>query len=106
MKSKSFTVPSKMIKYHCPYCSTYLEVKRTIKNKEMLCVICKEPLIQVSIVKPTQLLALILSAAFIAPLIMMTVVFTNGQNKKNNQKISSQVLIYTHFLEYKQLSHR
>ena len=52
----------------------------------MVCAQCADPLVKRQVIKPTQILALIAAAAFIAPLITMIFVLIERETKPTRQQ--------------------
>ncbi len=70
-----------MAQYHCPYCSSRYQIHKKRSDGVMVCGQCGDPLIKTSLIRPTQIVALLVVSAFIAPLIMMLWAFIQGLNK-------------------------
>ncbi len=64
-----------MAKYHCPYCSPRYQIHEKRIDGVMVCGQCGDPLVRNYWLRPTQLVALCVAAAFISPLIMMLFAF-------------------------------
>lgn len=74
-----------MPKYYCPYCSPRYQISIECSDCKLTCGKCGDPLVRVSVIKSTQIFALISASAFIAPLIITTLVFI--QDLKRPQSI-------------------
>ena len=81
-----------MARYHCPYCSPRYQIHKKRSDGMMICGQCGDPLIKISVIKPTQIFALIAVSAFIAPLLITVFAFVQDLNqpqiKRNIQAIS------------------
>ena len=72
-----------MKRYYCPYCSSRYQYHRTRKDGVLICGQCGDPLIKKNRVNSKQILGIILSLAFLAPLLIMTIsLFENNINKE------------------------
>ncbi len=82
-----------MVNYYCPYCSSKLQFQKRRLDGVRVCGLCGDPLIKDSLIKPTQLLALIVAFAFITPLFLMFLVFIrdfNTNSTKEPRQISNE----------------
>ena len=71
----------RMARYHCPYCSPRYQIHKERSDGVMICGHCGDPLVKVAPIKPTQIVALIATSAFIAPLLIMVFAFIQDLNK-------------------------
>ncbi len=72
-----------MARYYCPYCPSSNQIHKKRFDGVMVCALCGDPLVQLPLIKPTQILALIVALAFVAPLIGMISSFIQDSNKSS-----------------------
>ncbi len=77
-----------MAKYYCPYCSRENQVYYINKDGKMFCSICDDELTRERIVKPTQLISLLIAIAFVLPLLISsTTLFKELLEKRNKDTV-------------------
>ena len=83
-----------MTRYHCPYCSIRYQIHRQRADGVMVCGQCGDPLVEVPLVRPTQIFALVAAVAFVAPFILMMIAFIQDQKKPGSQRalVSMEVI--------------
>ncbi len=74
-----------MTRYHCPYCSPSPPFHKEGANGVFVCGYCGDPLVKLPLIKPTQVLAIILTSAFAAPLILAITSFIYNSNELEDQ---------------------
>ena len=80
-----------MSSYYCPYCSPTYQFQKMRSDGTLVCGLCGDPLLKTVLVKPTQVFALVVILAFIAPLIIMIITFINGQKKPTQSQYNSPI---------------
>ncbi len=70
-----------MSNYYCPYCPRDQQINQQLSNSVMICGNCGDRLVKDNLIKLKQFLALIVAAAFIAPLVLMVISFMKNTNK-------------------------
>ena len=75
-----------MTEYYCPYCSPQHQLHKRRSDGVMICGHCHDPLIKVQLIKLKQVIALIATLAFIAPLILMVSTYIKDSNRPELKK--------------------
>ena len=85
-----------MAKYHCPYCSSRYQIHKQRSDGVMICGQCGDPLVKISLIKPTQIFAIIAASAFVAPLLLTAFAFIQDLNRsqpRKNVQVMSTIFI-------------
>ena len=82
-----------MYKYYCPYCPYSTKIFKRKIDRPLYCVNCGDPLVRLNRIKVNQVFAIIVSIAFIAPLLVVAFSLFLQQNKPD--KIKSNPFILT-----------
>ena len=69
IKGDNISLAIRLSRYHCPYCSPRYQFYEQRADGVMICGLCGDPLAKTFFIKPTQVFALIVSVAFVAPFI-------------------------------------
>tara|TARA_Y100001968_G_C19025840_1_gene557380 strand:- start:60 stop:371 length:312 start_codon:yes stop_codon:yes gene_type:complete len=75
-----------MAKYHCPFCSPRYQIHKKRSDGVMICGQCGDPLIKISLIKPTQIFAILAATAFVAPLVLTAFAFIQDLNRSQPRK--------------------
>ena len=77
-----------MKRYYCPFCSSRYQFHRTTSDGVLICGQCGDPLIKKNNINIKQIFGLIVSFAFLAPLLIMIISlfkdFTNQKTPSNS----------------------
>ena len=85
-----------MAKYHCPFCSPRYQIHKKRPDGLMICGQCGDPLVKISLIKPTQIFAIIAASAFVAPLLLTAFAFIQDLNRsqpRKNVQVMSTIFI-------------
>ncbi len=84
-----------MRQFYCPYCSPRYQFHKLRSDGVLICGQCGDPLVQKTLIKPTQVFALIAVTAFIAPFILMVVGSLQNLNKSRPPSINGSMTMIT-----------
>ena len=86
-----------MITYYCPFCTSDYQFSKTRSDGIFICGQCGDPLIKKPLLNSRRIIGLIVTSAFLAPLIfMMTFVVNDLTREKipNNYELLDQLTMY------------
>ena len=81
--------------FYCPYCSLEFQFDKKGIDSSLVCVICGDPLIKKSLIKPTQVISAIAILSFIAPFIIIVSTLLNNQKDPNQRELKSPIASLT-----------
>ena len=84
-----------MPKYYCPYCPSLNYIHLQKGGNQFVCSRCGDFLVEVPLIKPTQLFALITAAAFLIPLILLLVYSIYDIKKQPPETSNQEKLLHT-----------
>ncbi len=82
-----------MKSYYCPYCSKNYQFNDDEIQDNMICIECKDPLIKEVLIRPIQIIALLIVAAFITPLIIFFMTYFKNESKQEYEESTVNVEI-------------
>ena len=86
-----------MIPYYCPFCTSHYQFHKTRSDGIFICGQCGDPLIKKPFLNSRRIIGLIVTSAFLAPLIfMLTFVVKDLTREKipNNYELLDQLTMY------------
>ena len=83
-----------MTRYHCPYCLSRYQIHQQRSDGVMVCGQCGDPLVKIPLIKPTQIFALIVAFAFVAPLILIVFSYFHDSNRPQLKKSLSPMAVF------------
>ncbi len=88
-------------KYYCPYCPPRYQFHKERSDGVIVCGQCGDPLIKVSLIRATPIFALIVVAAFIAPLsIFFFILFNEFKQETPTTAIPTMAILYNKTKNY------
>ncbi len=77
-----------MYKYYCPFCEKHYHLNQKAIKQDLYCDLCGDYLLKVPLINITRLIAILIAAAFFAPLFFMIYeVFNDFKNQVPKQQI-------------------
>ena len=80
-----------MTRYYCPFCPSHSQLQIKGKGGVMICGVCGDPLVKVSLISFKKVAALIVLSSFIAPLLVMIFFFIKENTYLKNNAPSSLI---------------
>tara|TARA_Y100001968_G_C18693598_1_gene408021 strand:- start:226 stop:489 length:264 start_codon:yes stop_codon:yes gene_type:complete len=84
-----------MSRYYCPYCSSQYRFHKTTSDGVLICGLCGDKLVKKSFFNSKRIIGIVVSAAFLAPLIVMVIFvvsdFTKEKMHNNSQSVVFEV---------------
>ena len=85
-----------MSRYYCPFCSSQYQFHKTRVDGVLICGHCEDPLQKKPFINSKQIIGLIATSAFLAPLLIATIFiiddFTKDKRPKNPESLSYQLV--------------
>ena len=81
--------------FYCPYCSLEFQFDKKVSDSSLVCVICGDPLIKKTFIKPTQVIAAIAILPFIAPFIIIVSTLINSEKDPKQRELKSPIASLT-----------
>ena len=86
-KGDNLSLALRLSRYHCPYCAPRYQFYEQRSDGVMVCGLCGDPLAKTFFIKPTQIFALLVSVAFVAPFIAL--VFSSFKDLNRQKPIGT-----------------
>ncbi len=80
-----------MAKYYCPYCSPGRRLSLRANHGKKMCAFCGEQLVEVKLISPKQIVAFVVAAAFLMPLVLMASLFIQEANESEAKESLSSM---------------
>ncbi len=82
--------------YYCRFCSLNYQIDKEVNKNDLVCSRCGDPLIKERILKPIQIIAALITAVFISPVVIMVIIFIEEVNRdlplKNNDNQQKEIV--------------
>ena len=77
--------------YYCPYCPSRYQFHKTKSDRVLICGLCGDPLVKKSFFNSRGIIGVIVTTAFLAPLLVMIIFivtdFINEKKPNNSQSV-------------------
>ena len=84
-----------MSRYYCPFCSSRYQLQKIRSDGVFICGQCGDPLMRRPLINSRQVFGLVAVAAFLAPLLIMTVFVVQEFTKENLPNNSKSLVLLT-----------
>jgi len=84
-----------MSRYYCPFCSSSYQLYETRSDGVLICGQCGDPLTKKPVINLRKFFALLLSSAFVVPLVIMIVFVIKDITNKETFKNMENVVLMT-----------
>ena len=85
-----------MSKYYCPFCSSRYQFHKTRSDGVLICGQCGDPLMKKPLFNTRRIIGVVVSSAFLTPLLIM-IIFVIKDFTKENLDNHSDNLVNLHF---------
>ena len=71
-----------MSRYYCPFCSSRYQFYKTRSDGVLICGLCGDTLIKKTIINSRRIIGIVVTSAFLAPLLIMIIFIINNFTKE------------------------